>query len=109
MTLRSGKELVKNIEKPTSSSKPIVEEVVKKEPARENDKEKPIEEVNIDSPMIKRSQLKRVDLVKESIEGNALKETPLINHKASIVHPVNEEAKKAQGNTKVVKAPQYSS
>ncbi|PON81163.1 hypothetical protein TorRG33x02_230470, partial [Trema orientale] len=50
-----------------------------------------------------------VDLVKESIENNSLKEAPLISHEAPIVHPFDVDAKKAQGNTNVVEAPQYSS
>ncbi|PON81690.1 hypothetical protein TorRG33x02_225090 [Trema orientale] len=48
ITLRSGKEILKPVEKPTS--KPSVEEVIEEEQIKENDGEKPIEEVNVDSP-----------------------------------------------------------
>ncbi|PON54013.1 hypothetical protein TorRG33x02_303760 [Trema orientale] len=39
----------------------------------------------------------RVNLVKESIEDNALKEAPTISHEAFIIHPNDEEARKALG------------
>ncbi|PON78391.1 hypothetical protein PanWU01x14_020290 [Parasponia andersonii] len=46
ITLRSRKKLLKTIDKSTSPSKPTVEEVVEEEQAKENDEEKPIEEVS---------------------------------------------------------------
>ncbi|PON46215.1 hypothetical protein PanWU01x14_253390 [Parasponia andersonii] len=51
----------------------------------------------------------RVDLVKESIKDNSLKEAPLINHDASIIHLVDVEAKKSQESSNVVEALQPSS
>ncbi|PON66205.1 hypothetical protein PanWU01x14_110710, partial [Parasponia andersonii] len=50
-----------------------------------------------------------VDLVNESIKDNALEEAPLINLEASIICPIDEEAKTAQGNTNDGEAPLYSS
>ncbi|PON54718.1 hypothetical protein PanWU01x14_193410, partial [Parasponia andersonii] len=41
----------------------------------------------------------KVDLVKESIEDNSLKEAPSITYEASIVHLFDVKVKKAQGNT----------
>ncbi|PON32809.1 hypothetical protein PanWU01x14_358210 [Parasponia andersonii] len=51
----------------------------------------------------------RVDLVKESIEDNLLKDSPLISHEAFIANPVDIEEKKTHRNTKVVEALQYCS
>ncbi|PON64426.1 hypothetical protein PanWU01x14_124950, partial [Parasponia andersonii] len=50
ITLRCGKELLKTVEKPTSLSKPIFEEVVMEEQAKKNNREKPIEDESIGSP-----------------------------------------------------------
>ncbi|PON34828.1 hypothetical protein PanWU01x14_341270 [Parasponia andersonii] len=99
-------ELVKIIEKPTSPSKRIVKEVVEKELAKENDGEKPIEEVDSPSDI---DNYYRVDFVKKSIEDNLLKKAHLIYCDAPIVHLVGEETKKVLGNAKVVEAPPYSS
>ncbi|PON37322.1 hypothetical protein PanWU01x14_321210, partial [Parasponia andersonii] len=41
--LRSGKDLVKIVEKPISSSKPMVKEVVEEEQAKVKDGKKPID------------------------------------------------------------------
>ncbi|PON58904.1 hypothetical protein PanWU01x14_164190 [Parasponia andersonii] len=53
----------------------------------------------------------RVDLVKDRIEDNALKEGPLVfhNHEVFIVHSVGEKTEKVLGNTNVVEAPPHSS
>ncbi|PON52840.1 hypothetical protein PanWU01x14_206820 [Parasponia andersonii] len=51
----------------------------------------------------------RVDLVKENIEDNSLKEALSINHETSIIYPVSEEIEKSLGNTNVVEAPPHSS
>ncbi|PON41416.1 hypothetical protein TorRG33x02_338050, partial [Trema orientale] len=51
----------------------------------------------------------RVDLVKESIEDNLWKEAPVISHEASVIHPVDVGAKKAQRNTNGVEVSQHSS
>ncbi|PON48929.1 hypothetical protein PanWU01x14_233300 [Parasponia andersonii] len=50
----------------------------------------------------------RVNLVKESIKDNALKEASLVCHEASTIHPVDKEAKKVLGNTDMMEAPQHS-
>ncbi|PON56823.1 hypothetical protein PanWU01x14_178660 [Parasponia andersonii] len=50
----------------------------------------------------------RMDLMKENIEKNSLKEALLISHESSIVHSVEVEVKKAQENTSVVEASQHS-
>ncbi|PON56811.1 hypothetical protein PanWU01x14_178540 [Parasponia andersonii] len=51
----------------------------------------------------------RVNLMKEGTEYNSLKKALLINYKASIVHLVDVEAKKAQENTNVMEAIEHSS
>ena len=45
---------MENIDKPTSLSKPVVEEVVMEEQAKRNDGKKPIEELNDDGPSVSR-------------------------------------------------------
>ncbi|PON78392.1 hypothetical protein PanWU01x14_020300 [Parasponia andersonii] len=51
----------------------------------------------------------RVNLVNDSIEKNELEEAPLISHEPSVIHPVDEEAKKAIRNTNVIEAPENAS
>ncbi|PON31341.1 hypothetical protein PanWU01x14_370660, partial [Parasponia andersonii] len=49
-----------------------------------------------------------VDLVKENFEGSSLKEAPLISYEASIIHSIDVEARKPQGNINVMEIPQHS-